>query len=376
MSARKISGTWYTDFQFNGKRYRKKSPVNTSSGAKVYETRLRIKIANGEEIIGKKVPDVISPYYKDYSWNWFETYAKSNNKESEVSNKEIALRKYLVPFFGNTRIDKISAMQIEEYKAKMIKTSALSNKTINNTLTIFIKSLNSAKDWGEITRVPKVKKLKVAPHRIDFLTEEEISILLNSASGIWRDVILVALKTGMRRGELLALSWEDINWEKSQIVVSKSMNNKIITSTKSNRIRYIQMTSDVYASLLRRKKSKGFVFADDLENHFSIRRLNDGLDQVCRKAGFRKITPHILRHTFASQLAMKGAPIQAIQGLLGHSDIQTTMRYAHLSKSIYQDTMNLLDPKENNNFGQYGVKNKNSAMNFAKVLTTNGLNLC
>ena len=112
------------------------------------------------------------------------------------------------------------------------------------------------------------------------------------------------------------------------------------------------MTSDVWTCLYLKRKNKGHVFTDELHKHLSRWRINDTLGQICRKAGLRRITCHVLRHTFASHLAMAGASIQAIQQLLGHSDIQTTMRYAHLNQSALKSTMNLLDPGSGNNFGQ------------------------
>ena len=355
MSVRKIRNTWWVDIHFNGFRYRKKSPDNSKAGAQTYESLLRQKLAKGESINKPKDKEIELPKFEEFAWKWFEIYAKPNNKDSEVSNKEIALRVHLVPFFGKTKIDKITNQQIEEYKATKVKTH-LANKTINNHLVILSTCLHTAKDWLNFEKTPKIQKLKVPSQKFDYLTTEEMDILLKNASGIWHDVFLVALKTGMRKGELLALVWENINWKTGQVIVSQSMYNRIITSTKSNRIRYVDMTKEVYGCLWERRKSRGFVFTDENDKHFSMRRINDVLKRTCKRAGIRQITVHTLRHTFASHLAMAGAPIQAIQGLLGHSDIQTTMRYAHLSPSIYKETINLLEPDlVNINFRQHTV---------------------
>jgi len=374
MSIRIIEKSWYVDFQFNGKRHRKKSPVNSKTGARNYELKLRTMLSRGELIVKKK--DKSMPSFKEFSWKWFKLYAKPNNKASEIYNKERALKAHLVPFFGKTKIDKISNLQIEEYKAKKVKTN-LCNKTINNHLTILSTCLHIAQDWLELEKTPKIKKLKAPPREPVFLTEKESEILLKHCPGIWYDVFLVALKTGMRKGELLALQWENINWERKQIVIKQSMWNGHLTSTKSNKIRYVDMTNEVYARLYRRKKETGFIFADDKEKHFSMRRLNDTLDRICKNANLKKISPHVLRHTFASHLAMKGASIQAIQGLLGHSDIQTTMIYAHLSPSAFKDTISLLETQpENKNLGPYGVKSDNTAKEFENVLIKNNLKKC
>jgi hypothetical protein len=95
------------------------------------------------------------------------------------------------------------------------------------------------------------------------------------------------------------------------------------------------------------------VFATEGGTYFGDDRLNRKIAKACKEAGIKRVTCHILRHSYASHLAMAGAPLVAIQALLGHSDIQTTMRYAHLSKSALIDAVALLEPKSTiESFGQ------------------------
>src|SRR5262249_45989981 len=92
---------------------------------------------------------------------------------------------------------------------------------------------------------------------------------------------------------------------------------------------------------------------------FRSPKLNLRLGKVCRQAGLRRITWHVLRHTFASQLAMKGVPLNTVQALLGHSSITTTMRYAHVAPSTLRIAIDLLNPKTamNADFGyQLGTR--------------------
>lgn len=371
MVVRKINNNWYVDFRFNRERIRKKSPENSKAGAQAYEALYRQRLIRGEGLEQKEEKNV--PLFQNFAWEWHKKYALTYNSESEVKGKESTLRLHLIPFFGRTRIDRINSMQIDEYKAKMVKTS-LSNKSINNHLTILSKCLRTAHDWEIIEKLPKITKLKVEPVEVDFLTLEECASLLKYARGVWREMILVALHTGMRRGELLALSWKDIIWQKKLIAIRHSMYEGKIKSTKSNKIRYVSMSKDVYNCLSRRKEDSGFIFSDNKKNDFSARRLNDELDKVCKRAGLRKITPHKLRHTFASQLAMAGVSIQAIQGLLGHSDIKTTMMYAHLGESSYRDAINSLPIRiDNNEFGQYMGNEDQMTSAFERVLRVNNI---
>jgi integrase len=125
---------------------------------------------------------------------------------------KLVLDKHLIPFLGKTPIDSITSLQIEKYKAQK-SNEGLKNKTINNHLTILHKCLRDAKEWLDLEMIPKIKKLKVDPSKTDFLIQEECELLLRNTDGIWYEMILVALKTGIRFGELRALKWSDINWD-------------------------------------------------------------------------------------------------------------------------------------------------------------------
>ena len=169
----------------------------------------------------------------------------------------------------------------------------------------------------------------------------------------------MALKTGLRRGELQGLTWPDINLNNRTLTVRHSWcdNIKVLNTPKSNKMRHIPLTNELYEVLLQNKSSSGFVFPGEDGRRFAGKRLNQEIRKACTKAGVRQISCHTLRHTFASHLVMKGAPVKAIQELLGHADIQTTMRYAHLSPSSLKTAIDLLEPSSRppENVGQYMV---------------------
>src|SRR5262249_40444064 len=114
---------------------------------------------------------------------------------------------------------------------------------------------------------------------------------------------------------------------------------------KSNRERHIPLDLDVCELLHKRKTNTGYVFTDAGGKPFNSPRLNFRLARACRKAGLRVITWHVLRHTFATQLAMKGIPLHVVQALLGHVSIATTMRYAHVAPSALRAAIDMLNPK-------------------------------
>jgi len=339
MGVRKRNNKWWVDFCFARVRYRRPSPENSKAGALAWELVLKQKLARGEPLDPEKEKTTT---FKDFAKDWFETYVKNNNKHSEILTKQIILRVHLVPYFGRMKLDEISNLDIEKYKAQKIAES-LSSKTINNHLTVLRKSFRCALEWDAVKSCPIIKKLKTPPQKYDFLSIEECRELLNSAVGIWRDMIVIALGTGLRFGELIALKWEDVDFKNHELTIRQSYAKGVLGSTKSNRIRCIPMSDSIHDTFYRIRKKEGLVFARSQGNPLDHRVCLKNLYSISKKAGLRRIGWHTLRHTFASHLAQAGANLGAIQGLLGHSDIRMTMRYAHINRAFLREAIGTLD---------------------------------
>lgn len=353
MTARKIENSWWVDFRVDHIRYRKRSPENSRAGAEAYEATLRHKLARGQPIEGRQRVAAQTQSFETFASKWFEEYVIPNNKLSEQRSKHIILRASLIPFFGKMPIGAISARDIERYKARTARTG-VKNKTINNRLTVLRKCLATAYEWLELDRTPpEIEWLKCAQPQIDYLSREECARLLAHARGTVRELIQTAQLTGMRQGELKGLQWSSIDWETRVITVRHAKNDwsDVLDTPKSNRIRYIPMSDALYQVLAKRQGDQGYVFIDTDGRPFDKKRLMRRLNRVCKSAQMRHIGWHTLRHTFASQLAMEGAPLGAVQALLGHSSINTTMRYAHMAPSALRNAIELLTVA-NDNHGQ------------------------
>lgn len=351
MTARKLGQSWWVDFRSERVRYRKRSPVNSRAGARAFEVTLRQRLARGESV---NRASTTPPSLAEFAAQWFEEYVKPNNRYGERKNKQYVLAS-LIAFFGKIPVSKITSHHIEQYKALKVN-EGLSNKTIRNHLTILRKCLTTAYDWLELKgSPPSVKWPKCVPPRTDYLSSEECALLLSRARGPAYELILSALRTGMRQGELRGLQWDSIDWENRLIVVrhSRCDYTKTLNAPKSNRERHIPLDSEVHALLLRRARDKGYVFTHAKGQPFDRSRLHQVLRDVCDEAGLRKIGWHTLRHTFASHLVMRGVPLPAVQQLLGHTTIVMTMRYAHVAPSVLREAIEVLDPKmPSSRFGQ------------------------
>ena len=160
--------------------------------------------------------------------------------------------------------------------------------------------------------------------RLRFLDTNEIQLLLQASSEDFRPVLITALHTGMRRGEILNLKWDDVN-----------LKNRIITvqESKSGKKRMIPVDDTLYQTLrpLRSRFHKGYVFplpGKPEKQWIDFRRR---FRSAIRKAGIKDFRFHDIRHTFASHLVMNGVDIKSVQELLGHASLTMTMKYAHLA---------------------------------------------
>jgi integrase len=356
MAVRLVKKSWWIDFQFEGRRHRKRSPDNTRQGARAYELLLRQRLARGEKAEGNPNEGIL---FAEFAWRWFEDYVVPNNRFSEQRIKQYTLKSSLIPFFGNMRVSEITAHHIEQYKARRV-TQGLSNKTIKNHLTVLSKCLICAYAWFEFaSKPPDIPWPKCPPPETDYLSPDECELLLAHATGVIREMILMALRTGMRQGELKGLQWSSIDWENRVLFVKDSYcdREKTIGPPKNNRIRSIPLDIDLYEALFRKRKPTGYVFTNVNGQPFNHSSLTYHLEALCKRACLRRITWHTLRHTFASHLAMRGVPLNIVQALLGHSTIVMTMRYAHVAPSTMRAAIELLNPARliNNEFGQPAV---------------------
>lgn len=347
MAVRVIDRWWYVDIRSGRKRYRKRSPENSRTGAKSYELLLRQRLARGEDIDKAADTDEPEPTFAEFAQAWFAEYVVPNLKPSQQRNVGYVLRGALIPYFGRMSLSEITVRTTEQYKARR-RSEGRSNKTIKNHLSVLNRCLNTAHAWGVLKRSPPaINWPKCEPAEMDFLSFDECELLLSAADGMDYEMILLAVRTGMRQGELKGLQWSSINWENRSVTVrhSRDDNAKILVTPKSNRIRHIPLDTDAYEMLFGRRRSTGYVFTDPNKGPLTHKLITARLRRVCARAGFRKIGWHTLRHTFASHLSMRGVPITVVKELMGHADIKTTMRYSHLTVSVLRTAIDMLNPK-------------------------------
>lgn len=333
---RKLKGSWWVDFQVHGKRYRLRSPDNHRDGAQTYEAHLRRQLSDGKSVYLSADPRRVAelaPTLDAFAADWLATYASPRLKPSTYRDYSLRYEHHLKPALGSLPIDAINTRAIDQLSGVLLR-KGLHPKSANNVLGVLRRMLMSAVEWGMLPALPLVKWLKSPPSRFDFLTPLEAEALLNSVTREpWRLMMMTALHSGLRLGELVALRWDDIDFERGQLCVRRSCTRGIETSPKNNRIRYVPLTDELARALNAAGRTEGYVFevrGQQVTQAMAWRAL-----QTARThAGLRHIGWHTMRHSFASHLVSENVPIVAVQMLLGHSDIKMTQRYAHVAPSL------------------------------------------
>ena len=322
-------------------RFERTSPIQTKRGAEEYERQMRQSLLDGT--FNRPEPKVV-PTVEQYSERFLDIYCTAHsNSEAEKECKRRNFRLYINPVFGHLPIDQVRTA--DDLKARMAN-KGLSSKTINNTIGTLRTMLRWAEEEGEVMAAPRIKALKMEPPAPDFLTFTETEMLLAAAqyNREWHAMIFFALRTGVRFGELTELRWSDIDWVNNQVTVSRAWARGGVRPPKSGKPRIIPLSPETVVLLRGIRHTHGeLVFCKPDGGRHIHRRCDVAIKRICKKAGLRSIGWHTLRHTFASHLVMRGAPLLSVQQLLGHSTIMMTQRYAHLVPEVNRDAVALLD---------------------------------
>lgn len=305
---------WWIDYYYRGKRIREPvSEVRTEAIA-------ALKARQGEIVAGKfrleEKNDDIS--LEDFAIKYTEHMLATRR----WGKAEISRMKLLVAHFGPYLLSELSTYLVESYKAE--RRQEVSGACVNRELGMLKSMLNKAIKWGFLRAENPVRGVKYYPEypKERILQDDEAERLIASCGDSLRPVVVTALNTGMRRGELLDLRWENVDFENRFIRVARS---------KNNRQRKVPMNSVLCEELLKlRRNGSEYVFTQ-LGSERPLRCVRSAFERACRKAGISGLRFHDLRHTFATNLVLGGVDLVTVKEILGHSDIAMTVRYSHPS---------------------------------------------
>ena len=328
MGVSKRGKVYCIDFYVNGKRVRETIGRNKKQAEQVLVQR------KAEVLAGKyKLPQESKVTFAEAS----ERYLEWSKEHKRSWQTDVYRMPFLVEAFGDLPMVKIGAWQVEQMKSRLRKRGA-TGPTVNRYLALLSSVFRRSREWGLINGenpVSQVQRFRENPGRQRYLSEEEIKRLLAACKPPLRLIVLVALQTGMRRGEIFALRREDVD-----------LNNNIIhvADSKSGKRRDIPvgqgLTNELHLHL--RKHEHDLVFARPDGAPWRS-WLKESWSTACSEAKLEVVRFHDLRHSFASHAIMGGASMFAVQELLGHSTLTMTRRYAHLAPGALREATDIVN---------------------------------
>src|SRR3954468_23302358 len=343
-----VDGGWEVDIRIalpDGTvlRERRKAPTASRSAAQRWaDSRERVLLVNGKPDRAKEVQQTTT--LREFAPRFIEGHAKANRlKASGIASKECVLRIHLVPALGDKPLATITTEDVQQLKSAL---SGKSPKTVNNILTVLNVLMRTAVEWKVIDQVPcSIKLLRTPRAEAGFYDFEQFERLVEGAAGEPQAqlVILLGGEAGLRCGEMIGLEWKDVDVEKRQLCVGRSEWCGHVSVPKGGRIRYLPLTRRLAAALKSARHLRGPRVLCDQTGKPLTRKMIQVLMRRSARGANVKAGVHILRHTFCSHLAMRGAPARAIQELAGHQDLGTTQRYMHLSPAALDAAIRLLE---------------------------------
>lgn len=313
------TGIYYANFvDTSGKRVRKSLETRNRAVAAMKE---------GEFLTKRKVQDSPKVALESFLAR-YRAFLAATRKPDTARHFEIGLKKLLAFKPDIKFLDDITPGVLDDcaitLKAKIKGPNA---PGLNRAIRAVKTAMRQAEFWDLIApqNWRKVSKFKESKGRVEYHTPAEIKQILKIFNADWQLVVLLGCRAGLRRGEIAALTWDDVDFKNNQIYVAPN---------KTEKYRYVPIAKDLRAALLaakkRAKKGTKYVImvgeARGSQFFLSAYYLKATKGKFSFKCGLHK-----LRHTFASHLVQAGVDLYRVSKLLGHSSIKMTEIYAHLA---------------------------------------------
>ncbi|HSP62230.1 MAG TPA: site-specific integrase [Pyrinomonadaceae bacterium] len=352
-------GTWWIEFSLRGNYVHESIPgARTQAQAERAENKRREEIYEGKYNPVKKL---FSEFVDETFLPWSTANKRSHREDDQRS---VTLK----AFFGEKHLRDIKPMMIEKFKRERLATPTKHDTeerprprtpaSVNRDLACLSKILSMAFDNELIDSNPmrRVRLLKENGSRERFITaDEEVKLFakLTGRRDHIRSVVTVALNTGMRRGEILDLQWEHVNFIARTIFIARS---------KTGKTRTIPMNDIVFDELKALKQDAGtrdFVFSVS-KTGVNIDSIKTGWRNACAAAGLVDLRFHDTRHTFATRLRANGVHEWDIRDLLGHTTTRMTSVYTHQTPANLRQAVTTLGQSKPGRVVRFPRKNRDS----------------
>ena len=295
-----------------------------------------------------------APYQKpstlrlaDYLRDWLKSRMKL--KPKTLQGYGINIEKHIIPHLGGLRVRELSPVQVQQCYAELLA-SGLSTSTVNRIHVTLHSALDQAVKWGivKINPADAVDKPRDRRPQVAVLPTESLSLFIEKAKlSAAADVILLALYTGCRRGELLALRWDKVDLARGYIHIDRGLTRikgktYVETPKTSSSRRAIPLLPDARAIVerLSANSMSEYVLCRDDGRPLDPDTVSHQFKRVANAAGLSGLQLKTMRHTFATYLLQAGVHIKVVQELLGHASIATTGNiYSHVAPVMQEQAV-------------------------------------
>lgn len=337
MPVRQRGNVFQVDITWNGKRHRQ-GGFNTRGQAETWEQRAIDRLKQGTAITALQAATALEVATLEQLYE--RTYTKLWQGRKGEGTAVINAKSVLAVLGEKTQLNDLREADVE-HLIKHFKDEGLGGSTINRKMSALSTMLRLAKDRGWMETGLHIPRQHEKRHRIRWLTPEEEATVLDLCEDWWemRDLVVFLLDTGMRISEALRLTWADLD-EAEGVTWAR------IWESKNGEPRSVPLTDRV-KDLVRRRQQESLLYTPPHTHLFTMtRHAADKRWATIREemglAHDKEFVIHALRHTCASRLVQRGEPLPNIQQYLGHKDIQTTLRYAHLAPKNLVSAMQTL----------------------------------
>lgn len=326
-------GKYYCRFQIDGERhhYLCRGATNEKE-AKKLESQFMFKVQQQQNgVIAKD--EKIKIKLKKLKENYLE-YSKINRA---VYNQDKGRINIIFEFFDeNKYAESIVRKDVEAFKSWLLSKNR-SKKTINLYLGICRKMYNLAiaNEWISKNPFTNNVEFKLEPIKIKYLACDAQRVLAQATPDFFKPVIITALNSGLRRGNIIDLQWSNLDFNFRTIEITKNKGNKHIK---------LPMNDTLYKLFCNMERVSDFVFINpETKDKWNTTAFNKQWRKIRDKAGLKDFKFHGLRHTVGTRLIKENIPVPVVKSLLAHSDIKTTMQYIHVDSLDMINAMNVLD---------------------------------
>ncbi len=294
--------------------------------------------------------------YKEWLNEWLELYVKAATKERTYRKYRQQAEKYLLPALGNYDVNALSAVELQKFLVSLSE-HGLAPNSVNFIIAVLRSSLKKGVQLGIIDRQygDAIVRPRVRANAVSCFTKEEQKKIENyilSHDKPYLFGILLALYTGLRIGELLALTWEDVDLQKGTMSITKSCYDKWeddhylkavdTTKTKSSeRTIPIPRQIIVHMKALKKQTNSRYVVIGKTEWGAQVRSYQRAFERLLKKLNIKHKGFHALRHTFATRALEVGVDVKTLSEILGHQDPSITLRrYTHSLMDHKTEMMN------------------------------------